>query len=72
VYPESVMSRVDNLEGQVKQLSPEELKAFRAWFAQFEAEAWDRQFEADVQSGRLDELAARALLDYTAGRATEL
>jgi hypothetical protein len=66
------MSRVDNLEGQVKQLSPEELKAFREWFVEFDAEAWDRQFEADVQSGKLDELGARALRDHEAGRATDL
>jgi hypothetical protein len=66
------MSRVENLEGQVKQLNSEELRAFREWFAQFDAEAWDRQFEADVQSGKLDDLAARALRDYKAGRATDL
>ncbi len=66
------MSRVENLEGQVKQLSSDELRAFREWFAEFDAEAWDRQFEADVRNGKLDELAARALRDYEAGRATEL
>jgi hypothetical protein len=66
------MSRVENLEGQVKQLTAEELRAFREWFVQFDSEAWDRQFESDVQSGKLDELAARAVRDYKAGRATEL
>ena len=66
------MSRIENLEGQMKQLNSEELRAFREWFAQFDAEAWDRQFEADVQSGKLDDLAARALRDYKAGRATDL
>jgi hypothetical protein len=66
------MSRVENLEGQVKQLSSQELRAFREWFAQFDAEVWDQQFEADVQNGKLDELAARALRDLKAGRATDL
>lgn len=66
------MSRVENLEGQVQQLTAEELRAFREWFVQFDSEAWDRQFESDVQNGKLDELAARALRDYKAGRATEL
>jgi hypothetical protein len=66
------MSRVDNFEGQVKQLSCDELQVFREWFVQFDAEAWDRQFEADAQHGKLDELAERALRDYKAGRATEL
>jgi hypothetical protein len=66
------MSRVENLEGQVKQLTAEELKAFREWFVEFDSEAWDRQLGSDVQNGKLDELAARALRDYEAGRASEL
>ncbi len=65
------MNKVENLEGQVKQLTGEELRAFREWFAQFDAEAWDR-FESDVQNGKLDIAAAEALRDYKEGRATEL
>jgi hypothetical protein len=66
------MTKIENLEGQVKQLTAEELAAFRAWFIEFDAEAWDRQFESDVRNGKLDELAARALRDHEAGRTTEL
>ena len=66
------MSRVENLEGEVQQLTAEELRAFREWFVQFDSEAWDRHLESDVQNGKLDDLAARALRDYKAGRATEL
>jgi len=66
------MSRVENIEGQVKDLTREELGAFREWFAQFDAELWDRQLESDVQNGKLDKTAAKALRDYNEGRATEL
>jgi len=66
------MSRVEHIESQVKELSDQELAAFREWFAQFDAEAWDREFEADVRSGKLDELAERALRDHNAGRSTDL
>ena len=66
------MSRVESIEGQVKELSSEELKAFREWFAQFDGDAWDGQIESDVRSGKLDKMAARALRDHEAGRATEL
>ncbi len=66
------MSKIEDLEVQVKRLTSEELQAFREWFAKFDAEAWDRQFEADVQNGKLDELAARALRDHQAGQATKL
>ncbi len=66
------MSKVKDIENQVKELSPEELAAFRQWFARFDAEAWDQQFEADVKAGKLDTLAQRALKDHAAGRSTEL
>jgi hypothetical protein len=66
------MSRVEQLEGQVKDLRPEELAAFREWFMVFDAEVWDRQFEADAIAGKLDGMADRALRDHTAGRSTKL
>lgn len=66
------MDPLESIEGQIKQLTLEELRAFRDWFVQFDAAGWDQQFESDVQNGKLDELAARAMRDYEAGRATEL
>jgi hypothetical protein len=66
------MSKVESIEGQIKDLSPEELGAFREWFTKFDAEAWDRQFESDLKAGKLDSLAERALRDHTAGRSTKL
>ena len=68
----SPMSKVEQIEGEVKELSADELSAFRAWFAEFDAHAWDRQFEADVRAGKLDAMAERALRDHSAGRSTEL
>lgn len=66
------MSNVENIEDRIKELSSEELAAFREWYVQFDAEAWDRQFEADVNAGKLDHLAERALRDHAAGRSTTL
>ena len=66
------MSNVENIETRIKELSPEELTAFREWFIKFDAEAWDRQFETDVKAGKLDSLAERALRDHAAGRSTKL
>ena len=53
------MSRVENLQSEVKNLSPEELKAFRDWFAHFDAEVWDAQIEADANDGKLLPLTDR-------------
>ncbi len=66
------MSRVENIESEIRELSPEELTAFREWFTKFDAEAWDRQFEADVKGGKLDSLAERAFRDHAAGRSTKV
>ena len=66
------MGRIENLEEQIRALSPEEFARFREWFAQFDAEAWDRQLEDDVKAGKLDKLAERALRAHAAGQSTEL
>ena len=66
------MSRVEQIESEVKELSPDELKLFREWFARFDAELWDRQIESDARSGKLDNLADRALRDHRASRSTVL
>jgi hypothetical protein len=66
------MSTVSELESVVRQLSEEELAAFRKWFADFDAEVWDRQLECDVAAGRLDALAEEALEDARKGRCGDL
>ncbi len=66
------MGKVENIENQIQELSPEELATLREWFAKYDAEVWDRQFEADVKAGKLDVLAERALRDHLAGRSTKL
>jgi len=66
------MTRTERAESEIQQMSAEELAAFRAWFAEFDAKEWDRQIERDAQAGRLDALADRALRDHEAGRSTKL
>jgi hypothetical protein len=65
------MSTVQQLENTVRQLSAEELAAFRSWFAEFDAAEWDRQIEADVSAGRLDWLVEEARRDSREGRCTD-
>ncbi len=66
------MSTIHEIERAVERLGPDELAAFRAWFASYDGDAWDRQMEADVDAGRLDALAAEALADLQSGRCTDL
>ena len=65
------MSSVNEIENAVLRLTPAELDAFRAWFAEFDATVWDRQMEDDVVAGRLDALADEALEDLRAGRCAD-
>lgn len=66
------MSNLQEIEQAVSQLSPEDLSAFRDWFAEFDAEIWDRQFEEDVAAGRLNKLAEKALQHLQEERCTDL
>ena len=66
------MSTLKEAEQVVSQLPAEDLAAFRAWFAEFDAEIWDRQFEEDVAAGKLDRLAEKALQHLQEGRCTDL
>jgi hypothetical protein len=46
------MTTIQEIEAAIRRLSAEERTAFRAWFAEFDAEEWDRQLAADVAAGR--------------------
>jgi hypothetical protein len=66
------MTKVESLEREVEKLSPEELVAFRAWFATYDADAWDDQIERDVKAGKLDRLAAEALAAHDRGQTMDI
>jgi len=66
------MSELEKLAERIEKLSPEELRKFREWFAEFDARLWDAQIEADAKTGRLDRLASDALADYKTGKTREL
>jgi len=66
------MGTIEKIEQDVQALSPDELAQFRAWFLEYDWAAWDRQIERDAASGRLDDLAAKALRDHAAGKTTPL
>jgi hypothetical protein len=53
------VSTVEEIEKAVQSLAPDQLAAFRAWFADFDAEVWDRKIAKDAAAGRLDSIAGR-------------
>ncbi len=66
-----VVSSINEIEEAVLRLTPAELEAFRAWFAEFDSAAWDRQMEEDAVAGHLDALADEALEDLRSDRCTD-
>jgi hypothetical protein len=66
------MTRIEELEKKVEELSSGELSLFREWFATFDAEIWDRQIESDVAEGKLDRLADEAIAAHKRGDSREI
>lgn len=66
------MDRVEQITNAVRELSPEDLTSFCAWFIGFAAEVWDDEFDNDVVAGRLNKLADEALNDLREGRCSDL
>jgi len=66
------MTKLEKLEKEVGGLDRKELSAFRNWFRSYDADEWDRQIESDVFSGRLDEMAGKALKEHRAGKTQEI
>lgn len=66
------MGKVESLQQQIQELSPDELAELRDWFLDRDWTDWDAQLEQDVQAGRLDALADRALRDHAAGKTSLL
>jgi hypothetical protein len=66
------MTKLEAIEQAVKDLPPNELQQFRAWFEEFEAASFDAIIERDARDGKLDSLAEAALKEYRDGRAREI
>jgi hypothetical protein len=66
------MNRIEDIENEIRQLTPDELATFREWFLQFDSELWDRQIEADVRAGKLDQIAEAALKSHLKGESSEV
>ena len=66
------MRKVESLQQQIQELSPEELAELRDWFLELDWKRWDAQLERDVQAGRLDDLTNQALRDHAAGKSIPL
>jgi hypothetical protein len=67
-YQEDVIPSLQRLESQIAALPEPELRQFRSWFDEFDAQRWDSTLAEDINNGKLDSLAAEALAGYGAGK----
>lgn len=66
------MPSLKQIESEVAALPEPELRQFRSWFDEFDAQNWDRSLSSDINNGKLDSLAAEALAHYSAGQCKKL
>lgn len=66
------MTKLEQIEKSVSELSAEEFERFSAWFEALQAERWDRDLVEDVANGTLDELAELALAEFRSNRTRPL
>jgi len=66
------MTKIETLENEIQQLSPQELRAFRRWFVEFDAELWEQELERDMATGKLDRLADAAVAAHKRGEGRDI
>lgn len=66
------MPSLQQIESEVATLPEPELRQFRSWFDEFDAQNWDRSLSSDINNGKLNSLAAEALAQYGAGQCKKL
>jgi hypothetical protein len=66
------MTKIEEIEKAVAQLSAEDLAKFRAWFEEFDARLFDAKIERDAKAGKLDRLMAEARANHKGGRREEI
>ncbi|WP_414586644.1 hypothetical protein [Scytonema sp. PCC 10023] len=57
------MSTLTEIEAAIKQLPEGDIRKLAAWLQAYLDETWDRQIEADFESGKLNNLIAKAEAD---------
>jgi len=66
------MTKLEQLEADIKSLSAEEFTKLRDWLLEIDADEWDREIERDAASGKLDKLFERSVADHRAGKSREI
>ena len=66
------MTKLEQIEKSVLELSPDELKAFSEWFETMIDKSFDEAIDRDSNGGKLDMLADQAIVELRSGRTRAL
>ncbi len=66
------MVTLDEIEAAIHQLPDSEVRELATRLQEYIDDLWDRQLETDLESGKLDDLIAKAEKDIAADRVKEL
>lgn len=61
------MGTLQEIEQAIDRLPQEQVFALSEWLQQRVDAQWDQQFESDVESGRLNDIAQKAIEEHRAG-----
>lgn len=62
------MTRLEQIQLSIEQLSVDEIARLREWLDELDARIFDEKIERDAKAGKLDKLAAEARANMKAGR----
>lgn len=66
------MITLPEIETAIKQLPENDIRQLALWLQNYLDAIWDREIEADFQSGKLNNLIAKAEADIAANRVRDL
>ena len=64
------MSKVEQIESEIAELSPAEARQVAKWLEELLADEWDRQIAFDAKAGKLDRFVEEALEEHRQGKTT--
>jgi len=63
---------LQQIQAEIAALPDDQLRQLSSWFDDFYAQRWDREILSDGAHGKLDDLAAEALVEYHTGKTKPL
>jgi len=63
---------VQDIEKEIQQLRPDQLKELADWFDEYRSNLWDEKIERDLSDGRLDSIILKAQKAYSSRQFKEI